>query len=316
MRWKKNVPVKPYTRFGVGGTVAYFTEVSCSPDLLAAVKEARQKRLPYYIVAGGSNLAFADGRLNIALIRVKESIKVKDKIVYSGKRVKADAGVQLWMFIKALIENGYAGMEKLSGIPGTLGGAIVGNAGAYGVEMREFVTRVKIFDGQRVRWVPNQDCGFRYRHSVFKEKPWLVLEAELSMRKDDPAELKKVSSEILAKRAKFKWDMKTPGSYFKNLLADSLPPKIAGRLDKTKFIGNKVPVGYLLEEVGSKGYRVGGIAVSDFHANVFINDGTGSYRDLVELVTELKRRVKEKFGIDIEEEVRRVDENTFKTFKS
>ncbi len=312
MKVQENISVKAYTRFQLGGSVAYCIEVKNWEELLKAVKLAQEKKLPYYIVAGGSNLAFADGLLNIVLIRIKETTRLTDKIVYSGSTVKADASVQLWAFVKNLIKKGYAGVERLSGIPGTLGGAVVGNAGAYGIEIREYLTRVKIYDSKRVRWIKNADCNFKYRHSIFKEQKWLVLEAEFKLPKGDSKELKKISDETLVKREKFTKDLKTPGSYFKNIPVANLPEDILKTLDQSKFIGGKVPVGYLLETVGSKGHRVGGIYVSDFHANVFVNDGEGKYEDLVTLITELKKRVKERFDITIEEEVRRVDETSFK----
>ncbi|MFA6006208.1 MAG: UDP-N-acetylmuramate dehydrogenase [Candidatus Paceibacterota bacterium] len=312
MKVRKNVSVKPYTRFQIGGIVAYSIEVHNWRELLEAVRVAKQKKLPYYIVAGGSNLAFADGLLNIVLIKIREAVRLTGRVTYGHNVVRADASVQLWAFVQALIKKGYVGLEQLSGIPGTLGGAVVGNAGAFGIEISEYITRVKIYDGRKVRWITKDACAFRYRHSVFKERQWLVLEIEFKLNQGDPKQLKKISDEILFKRAKFKWDMKTPGSYFKNILADSLPQNILTKLDETKFIACKVPVGYLLETVGSKGYRVGGVYVSDFHANVLINDGTAEYSDLVTLVTELKKRVKEKFDIDLEEEVRRVDHTSFK----
>lgn len=311
MRIQKNISVKPYTRFKIGGEAAYFTQVKNWRELVAAVRIAEKKKLPYYILAGGSNLAFADGLLDIVLIRVREATRLTGLVAYRGQTVRADASVQLWALVQNLIKKGYAGLERLSGIPGTLGGSVVGNAGAYGIEIREYLTRVKIYDGKRARWISNPDCNFRYRHSVFKEKHWLVLEVEFKFPKGDPKVLRQISDETLVKRAKFKWDMKTPGSYFKNIPMANLPQDILDTLDQSKFIGGKVPVGYLLEAVGSKGYRVGGIYVSDFHANVLINDGEGKYQELVALITELKRRVKEHFNIDIEEEVRRVDQTTF-----
>lgn len=307
MKVRKNVSVKPYSRFGIGGEVAYFVEVSDWHSLIDAIRIARKKNVPYYILAGGSNLAFADGRLEILLIRLKETRRIGPKVVQTGQRVRADASVQLWALVQRMIKAGLAGLEKLSGIPGTLGGAIVGNAGAYGVEVSKHLTRVRIYDGSRVRWVAKGECGFMYRHSTFKERPWLVLEAEFQFEQGNPQELKRISEEILVKRSKFKWDMKTPGSYFKNILADHIDKKIVDTLDQSKIIEGKIPSGYLLEQVNAKGYRIGGIAVSDFHANVFINDGTGTYADLVTLITELKRRVKERFNISLEEEVRRVD---------
>jgi len=311
MKIRKNVALGPYTRFHLGGTAGHFAEVTNWRDLLQAVTFAKKESLPYYIIAGGSNLAIADGILPALFIRIKESTRLGGKIIIQGRRVRVDASVQLWALVQGLMRQGFAGLQRLSGIPGTLGGAVVGNAGAYGVEIREYITRVRVYDGKRVRWITNAECNFTYRHSIFKEEPWLVLEAEFKLPKGDPKELKAISDDTLLKRAKFKWDMKTPGSYFKNIVIRALPERILRTLDSTKFIGGKVPVGYLLEAVGSKGYRVGGIYVSDFHANVFINDGTGRYEDLVMLITELKKRVKERFNITIEEEVRRVDHSHF-----
>ena len=308
---KKNISLKPYTRFQVGGIAESYVEASNWRELVEAVTYAKVNELPYYILAGGSNIAFDDGILPGMVIRFVESPDTDRLVRVNDTRIEAEANVLLWPFVKYLIERGLAGFERLSGIPGTLGGAVVGNAGAYGVEIKDYLTRVHILDGDEVRWVGKDECDFKYRHSIYKEQPWVVLEAEFNFTNSSPAELDLISKDTLERRKKFKWDMKIPGSYFKNLLVKDLSDDVLAKVDARRFIEGKLPVGYLLESVAAKGYKVGGLTVSDFHANIFLNDGTATYSDLVELISELKRRVKDKYNIDLVEEVRRVDADSF-----
>ena len=299
--------LKPYTTFGVAGRAERFVQVRSPEELVAKVKEARRAKLPYYLIAGGSNVVFSDENFPGLIIRY---FNPRGKISHQVRRGRliVDAGVPLGQLIKAAIKNNLAGMETLSGIPGTVGGAIVGNAGAYGQSILDCLVRVQIFDGQKVKWLTKKQCQFTYRHSVFKEKKgskWLILRAEFKLKRGDKKELAKKSREIIKIRLKkYNPSLRCPGSFFKNVLVKDISKKSLKLIDPNKIRGGKIPAGYLLETVGAKGMRVGDIYVAGFHGNLLVNDGHGTYRDVITLATKLKKLVKAKFGITLEEEVR------------
>ncbi|MCP6720087.1 MAG: UDP-N-acetylmuramate dehydrogenase [Patescibacteria group bacterium] len=306
MRIRKNISLAPLSTFGIGGRVEYFCSVKKSDDLIEVIKWAGQRSIPYRVLAGGSNIVFPDAKLNGLLIHLRGG-----KLEVKGLRMFVDASVPLASVIKRSIESGLKGLETLSGIPGTVGGAVVGNAGAYGRSISQVVEKVEIWDpsggtqgkGKR-RWLMNKDCRFKYRESVFKGKPYLLLKTVLKFGKGNPQKLRKVSRDIIKLRLKkYKPDLRCPGSFFKNVLVRDVSKKTLLRIDKSKIIEGKIPTGYLLEEVGAKGMCVGGIEIADFHGNLFINKRRGTAADVKKLAQILKSRVKKKFGIELEEEI-------------
>ena len=171
LRIKKNISLAPLSTFHIGEKAEYVISVKSSASIIEAFKWAQQRNLPFHIVAGGSNIVFPDRTLKGLLIHIQ------------GGRIRrtapltliADAGVQLKRVVQTSLAYGIQGMETLSGIPGTVGGAIVGNAGAYGHSISELVQNVRVWDGTRVVKLSNKDCGFGYRESIFKTKSYIVL---------------------------------------------------------------------------------------------------------------------------------------------
>jgi UDP-N-acetylmuramate dehydrogenase len=296
---KKNVSIKPHVNFGIGGDVAHLAEVKTPEEIIYAIKHAKSLKIPHIILGGGNNVVFCDKKTKCLVIKI-----VGGDIHIKGDTVHVDAGVDLFHLIKTVIGEGLAGIETLSGIPGTVGGAIYGNAGAYGHDFSEVVQSVKIFDGKKIRSLTDKECKFAYRESIFKKKKWVILSAELKLQKGDAKELEKKSDEITKVRwEKFGPKPKCPGSYFKNVLVKDISKKSLKLIDPAKIKDGKIPAGYLLEEVGAKEMKEGGLYVSDYHGNIILNDCTGNYWDLMKLVKKLKVAVKKKFGIEIEEEV-------------
>ncbi len=313
IKFRKNVKIAPLSTFGIGGWVEYFYEARTSETLIRAITLAGRMKLPFRIFAGGSNVIFPDGRMRGLLIRFKGG-----RIAVKGSTFIADAGVELAAVIRKSIGMGLKGLETLSGIPGTLGGAVVGNAGAYGHSISEIVKKVEIWDpfdtasldsardkqGRR-KWIKNSECHFKYRESVFKHKPHLVLRIELAFKRGSRSRLKKISGNIVKIRGKkYRPGLKCPGSFFKNVLVADISRDSLRSVDKKKIIDGKIPAGYLLEEVGAKGVKVGGVRVADFHGNLIMNAGKAKAIDAKKLAGILKRRVRRKFGIKLEEEVR------------
>jgi UDP-N-acetylmuramate dehydrogenase len=189
-----------------------------------------------------------------------------------------------------------------------VGAAVYGNAGAYGHSIQERVREVRFVDGETVREFNNSECEFHYRESIFKSnKQWVILSATLEMEAGDATVLRETAGRILTTRnRKYPPTMKCAGSIFKNFLLSELPPEVVAELPGTVVIERKVPSAWFLEQVGAKGMKRGGIEVADYHANLIYNAGGGTARELVAIVNELKRRVRERWGIPLEEEVQYV----------
>jgi UDP-N-acetylmuramate dehydrogenase len=296
-------PLARYTRFGLGGPADIYAETDLVPSFVEALEVARSSGLPYTVMGGGTNLVVSDEGFRGIVLRFTAS-----GIAAAGNRLAADAGAELQQVVDFAIDRGLGGLETLAGIPGSLGAAVYGNAGAYGRSISETVDRVTFFDGQRVHVFGNEECQFHYRESVFKRhKEWVVFSSELTLAPGDPAQLRRTAGEILALRnAKFPPTMKCAGSVFKNLLAAELPPAVAERVPPAVIREGKIPAAWFLEQAGAKGLARGGIHVAEYHANLIYNDGAGTAVELLELVAELKARVRERFGLELEEEVQYV----------
>lgn len=298
-----NEPLSRHTRFAIGGPAAVFAETADERALLDAARVVRNSGQAYVVVGGGTNLIVSDAGFDGIVLRYSAAA-----MRTNGCVVIVDAGATLQDLVDFTVSHGLAGLETLAGIPGWAGAAVYGNAGAYGHSISEVVTEVRFFDGSGVCTLNREQCEFRYRDSVFKRhKNWLILAARLELQPGDRAELQKKAGEIVDTRnRKFPPTMKCAGSIFKNFLLAELPEPVRGALPEKTAIEGKVPAGYFLEQAGAKGMREGGIHVADYHANLIYNDGTGSARDLTLLIAELKRRVWERFGVELEEEVQYV----------
>jgi UDP-N-acetylmuramate dehydrogenase len=223
-------------------------------------------------------------------------------------RIYAEAGASLQDVVDRSIDAGLAGIHTMTGIPGTLGAAVYGNAGAYGHSLDESVERVHYTDGRAMHSVTGVECEFEYRGSIFKRrKDRVILSAELSFVAGDRMELQKHANEIRSIRdAKYPPSMKCAGSIFKNCFFRALPPAVQAEVPERVVREGKVPSAWFLEQVGAKGVRRGDIQVATYHANLIYNDGNGSAADLVAVISDLKRRIRERFGFEIEEEVQYV----------
>ncbi len=302
---KKNAEISGFTYFGLKGKVAYLIETESPTELQSVVMEARRIKIPYFIIAGGSNIVLSDKKYTGLVIIYSETGKVikPDSIIRKDNRLLVWGSVSLERVIKYSIANGLAGLESLSGIPGNLSGAIYGNAGAYGHSISEVVEKVLVFDGKKDVWLSKKDCHFSYRESVFKKKKWVILSVKLKLRVGRREKLRATSDLIIKKRAEKYANIKCPGSFFKNVLVEKITKKTLAKVDPSKIIDGKIPAGYLLEAVGAKGLRIGGLYIADYHGNLLINDGHATYREVRKLVELLKERVLKKFGIKLEEEV-------------
>ncbi len=289
-----------YTRFGIGGPAVVLADTPQVASFVAALETARSSSMPVVVIGGGTNLIVADEGFPGVVLRFRS-----DRIVAAGNRVTADAGAELEALVDYAVERGLAGLQTLARIPGWVGAAVYGNAGAYGHSISETVSKVTYTDGRQVSTLTHAECEFRYRESVFKRrKDWNLLSAELLLAEADPGELRRAAAEIRQVRdRKFPPAMKCAGSIFKNLILTEMPAAAAAEVPEAVVREGKAPAAWFLEQVGAKGMVRNGIRVADYHANLVYNAGGGTARDLIALISELKSRVHDRFGMELEEEV-------------
>jgi UDP-N-acetylmuramate dehydrogenase len=299
----KNEPLAGYTRFDIGGPAAVLGDASTAEAGQAALHALEQNGARRMVIGGGTNLVVCDGGFDGVVLRYTGAA-----IEHESTTLRVEAGAVLQDVVDRSIALGLKGLETMTGIPGSLGGAVYGNAGAYGHSIQELVTAVHATNGARMQMFSNAECEFRYRDSMFKQqKEWLILSAELRFTLGDAAELRKIADGIRSIRdAKYPPTMKCAGSIFKNLMFAELPASVQAQVPANIVRDGKVPSAWFLEQVGAKGLRRGDIQVAEYHANLIYNNGAGTAADLVAVIQELKGCVRERFGFDIEEEVQYV----------
>ena len=302
---RRQVELRHYTRFGIGGAADLFAETASPDAFAAAVEVCRGQRFPYYVLGAGSNVIVSDEGFRGLILRF-----VAKDFALDGNQVIADAGASLESLVDFTIDAGLKGLETLARIPGSVGAAVYGNAGAYGHSISERVEQLKFFDGSEIREIDNAGCKFEYRGSVFKNrKSWVIFQCRLQLDPADAIGLRKRADDIIALRdEKFPPTMRCAGSIFKNLHLKDLPEDVIAQVPKQVPREGKVPAAYFLEQVGAKGMRRGGIEIASYHANLIYNTGNGTASELRGLIAELKGRIRERYGFDVEEEVQYVGE--------
>lgn len=308
---QKNVPLKDYTTLKIGGPAMFFVEISNVDELKEAVVWAKEKNTPYLAIAGGSNLLISDGGYAGLIIKIAFS-----GIEQDGDTIKVKAGSPLQELVNYTIDNGLDGMSTMTGIPGSVGGAIYGSAGAYGDNIRDFLVNVIYFDGENIQEIIKAQYITGYRDSIFKKhKEYIILESEFSgFSQANTEELKREAVEIIEKRKeKYPPDTLCPGSFFKNIPIDTLSPNQIKQINDLfndhgkdpQYLNRfrKIPAGPLLEVLGANGDQLGQIKVAKNHGNTFFNLGNGSAQDFWNLAKKWKSKVKDKFGIELETEV-------------
>lgn len=308
MQFQQNYPLSQITTLGIGGPVKKFVKVSSSEELIAAIQYAKEDSLEYIVIGGGSNLLIADEGVDKLIIKNNIVGITTSKVDPDSFEVKVKSGTVLQNLVDYSISKGLAGLQKMTGIPGTLGGAVFGNAGAYGQTISDHITIVAAYDGNQIITLSKDQCEFNYRDSGFKRNQYTILEVTFQLEKDDPKTLQQEADEVLEKRlVKYPPGIKCPGSFFKNIVADTLPREILEKIPQEKIIFGKLPAGFLLEQVGAKGQKLGDIEIADYHGNLFINRGGGNAQDFYNLAKEMSQKVQEKFGITLEPEVQLIN---------
>ncbi len=303
LRQRPQAPLSEYTRFGIGGPADLLVESSDESAFLEALRTLRKLELPHVVIGSGTNLVVSDAGFRGTVLRY-----TAQRMRCNGAVVHCDAGAELMDLVWFTLDHALAGIETLMGIPGSVGAAIYGNAGAYGHSISEVVREVRFFDGEGIRTLNQSQCQFRYRESIFKQnKQWIVLSVRMEFREGDGAELRRSAEEILAVRnEKFPPTMRCAGSIFKNLLCDELPSALLAEVPERVIREGKIPAAWFLEQVGAKDSWEGGIHIAPYHANLIYNAGGGTAEQLRRMIERQKTLVRERFGIELEEEVQYV----------
>lgn len=277
-----NEPMDKHITFRVGGEAQCLVRISSVEQLTALLPYLNTVGSPYFILGNGSNLLVGDKGYEGVILQLGGNL---DQITVRDDRIKAGAGALMSQIAKTALEEHLTGFEFASGIPGTVGGGVVMNAGAYGGEMKQIVKQVIVMDELgEILELSGEDMEFGYRTSIIKNRPFVVLEVELQLQKGEAEEIRAKMQELAAKRReKQPLEFPSAGSTFKR------------------------PEGYfagkLIMDAGLRGYSIGGAKVSDKHCGFVINTGNASATDVAEVIAEVQERVKDKFGVVLEKEV-------------
>jgi UDP-N-acetylmuramate dehydrogenase len=282
------VELAPYTSFKTGGRAKWFIRARSSEEVARSVRAAQRLKIPYFLLGGGSNVLVSDAGFEGVIIK----IDVGGLSLYSQTGVDCGAGEDLMALVKFATENSLTGMEFAAGIWGTAGGAICGNAGAYGSDMGKVVSSVELVEpGGELRTESAEYCRFGYRDSRFKSSGEVIVSARFEFRQGDRATISARVDEILRLREeRHPVDSMSAGCFFKNVPDPKQPH-------------GKLAAGKLLEEAGAKDLSFGGARVFEKHANIIVNTGKATSKEIRQLADKMKQRVKDKFRIDLEEEI-------------
>lgn len=298
-------PMAKHTNFRVGGPARLYVVAVDADALIRAVQAAEDAKIPWYVFGGGSNLLVADEGFEGLVIQSG----LRDLQV-DQNRVTAGSGVITGLAARKAADAGLTGFEWAIGVPGTIGGAVYGNAGCYGGEMKDVIETVdayRVADRERVTY-QNADCAFAYRESRFKKEPHLILGCAIRLTPGDAITAKRRMQEIVeTRKEKQPLEKSSAGCAFKNF-EFSDPVQIATLLENVAvppemIEQGRIGAGWLVEQAGACGLSVGGVSVSEKHGNFLVHTGNASAQDVLVLIHQVKDRIRERFGIELQEEV-------------
>ena len=281
--FKENEPLAAHCTFKIGGPARLFVQPADRAQLCRAIALCRAQNTRYYLLGNGSNILFADEGYDGAVLDISA---MQDTVEVCGTVLTAGAGVRLSALCKTALAHGLTGLEFAYGIPGTVGGAVYMNAGAYGGEMKDVLTTVQYLTAAgEVQQAAASALDLRYRHSIFEKNGGCILSAQFTLTPGEPDAIRARMEELMAKRLdKQPLDKPSAGSTFK---------RPAGAFAAA-----------LIDQCGLRGYRHGGAAISDKHCGVVVNLGGASCADVLALCEQVRAIVKEKTGYDLEKEIR------------
>ncbi|MDD5552141.1 MAG: UDP-N-acetylmuramate dehydrogenase [Candidatus Pacebacteria bacterium] len=298
---QEEVSLKDFTTFKIGGRTKYFIKASNDNEIKGAVKWTKEKKLPFFILGGGSNILFSDSDYNGVIIKIENR-----ELNFKGNEVIAGAGIVFLKLILFCKEKSLSGLEWGAGIPGTVGGAIFGNAGAFGGEVKNNIKEVLAVDKETLeeKRFSSKDCKFSYRNSIFKKtKKYIISSGIFSLEKKEKGEIGRVIREhILYRKEHHPLGQPSAGSIFKNIKTKDIENSLLERFFEFKEKA-EVPAAYIIDKAGLKGKRVGGAKISEKHTNFIVNYDNAKAKDIISLINFIKGEVKKKFDIELKEEV-------------
>lgn len=304
---KENEILANYTTFKIGGPAKYFYLAKNSDELLKAVKVAEQLDLPYFILGWGSNLLVSDLGFNGLIIKT-----ASNQYEIRNDEIFTEAGLSLNRLIGIATQASLTGLEPFAGIPGTVGGAARGNAGAFGKGFGNLVKEVEIYKDGQVKKIKQIDMKYAYRNSILKHEPGVILSVIVKLKKDKPKEIQaRVLANVKDRKEKLPFQS-SAGCIFKNIELDKIEidkNKIIEELDITQEEWQKVTqhgklgIGYLLDRLGLKGKTVGDAKISKKHAGFIINTGSAKAEHVIMLISDIRMRVRNQLGIQLQEEI-------------
>lgn len=277
-------PMSKHTSFKIGGNADFYLKVKSIEELQKIKKLAKQENISYQIIGNGTNILVREGGIRGFVLKIEldnYSIKEDGEDVY----LTAGCGMALMLLAQIALKNNISGLEELSGVPGTIGGAVRMNAGCYGREMKDIVLSSKCMDeNENIVELNFDEHKFEYRKSAFENNNFIILETTLKLKKGNYDEIKNKMQEYKISRAsKQPLNMPNAGSIFKRC--------------------PDIPTAKLINDCGLKGYSIGGAEVSTMHSGFIVNKGNATSRDVLELIEYIRKEVKKKFDKEIELEV-------------
>lgn len=298
---KANASLAKFSKFKIGGPAQFLVTVENVEKLAGLLGFVSGEGIPYFILGGGSNVLFPDDGFEGVVIKVKG-----EKPEVQGEVIEVSAGADLSSVVDTSVAAGLTGFEWAAGIPGSVGGAVRGNAGAHykfaGGEMKDNVVSVTVWRSNEVLEIPNGECAFGYRDSIFKHNGDVVLSTKIKLEPGNKQESVMTTQRIIAERRGKQPDLPSAGSFFKNVMltewkrdVNELPPRFLEY--------KKIAAGWLIEQVGLKGFRVGQAGVSLTHGNFIVNYGDATQSDVLAVVEKVMGEVYTTYGINLEPEV-------------
>lgn len=276
-------PMYKHITFRVGGKASYFVEPENVEGVCKVIKLLKKENKPFFVMGNGSNLLVTDEGYDGVIVKLGSKLS---NIVVSGNKLTVEAGAILTRASRLACDRGLTGMERLSGIPGTIGGAVVMNAGAYGAEIKDVIVSAKVLDVETgdILILSREELNLSYRHSIIMEKNYIVLEAQFLLAEGDKDEIINIVNECTAQRkSKQPLEYGSAGSTFKR--------------PEGHFAGK------LIQDAGLAGYTVGGAQVSEKHCGFVINRDNATATDVLSVINHVQERVLEQFGVKLELEV-------------
>lgn len=285
---KINEPMKYHTSFRIGGPCDIMVLPQDDKDVSEVIEICTQNNIPFFVMGNGTNLLVKDGGIRGLVIKLAQNFS---GFTVSEGTIRCRAGLLLSNLSKIALENSLKGLEFAGGIPGTVGGAAVMNAGAYDGQMADVVRRIKVLDRDgKMYEMQNEELGYSYRTSVLQNSDKIVLETMIKLELGNYGEIKsKMEKYSTLRRQKQPLNLPSAGSVFK------------------RPVGNFA--GALIEKAGLKGYKIGGAMVSEKHAGFIVNTGGATTRDVIELIEHIQKEVKSKFDVLLEPEIRIIGED-------